>query len=221
MRLPELRHNLRMICDYVKNDLDALAREGASVKEKRSWLTREDQNLRHKVSEEAKSESGFVVTPPKEVIGLLESLPLLVEIARLQRVHLLVDEVSSIAKTLSTSYEPSLEAFMKPFDQLMFEFAEEYKTYALDEVVVGALSPVVSPTSDDADFPPDLLSSLPLQFRRLVASWDPLSSSTDLFSSLRQWKKAFRFSDPNSADNESIEVYGNGNASQARKSLAA
>ena len=56
-RLPELRHNLRMICDMTKGDLDALAKEGASVAEKRKWLAREDENLKHRVVEEAKSES--------------------------------------------------------------------------------------------------------------------------------------------------------------------
>ena len=66
------------------------------------------------------------------------------EIARLQKIHLLVDEVSSIAKTLSTSYEPSLDAFVEPFDRLLFEFADEYAEYALDEVVVGAIAPAVS-----------------------------------------------------------------------------
>ena len=40
-----------------KGDLDALAKEGASVAEKRKWLAREDENLKHRVVEEAKSES--------------------------------------------------------------------------------------------------------------------------------------------------------------------
>ena len=76
--------------------------------------------------------------------GVLSSLCLSSEIARLQKIHLLIDEVSSITKTLSSSYEPSLDAFVEPFDRLLFEFADEYAEYALDEVVVGAIAPAVS-----------------------------------------------------------------------------
>lgn len=36
-----------------KGDLDALAREGVAVREKRRWLVKEDENLRSKVVEEA------------------------------------------------------------------------------------------------------------------------------------------------------------------------
>lgn len=66
------------------------------------------------------------------------------EISRLQQIHLIIDEVSTIAKTLSSSYEPSLDAFLEPFDRLLFEFADEYKEHSLDEVVVGAIAPAVS-----------------------------------------------------------------------------
>lgn len=58
--------------------------------------------------------------------------------------HLLIDEVSAIAKALASSYEPSLDAFLEPFDRLLFEFADEYDEYSLDEVVVGAIAPAVS-----------------------------------------------------------------------------
>jgi hypothetical protein len=61
-KLPELRYNLRYICDSTKVALDALAREGLSVAEKKRWLVKEDENLRHRVSEEAKSEfRGFLI----------------------------------------------------------------------------------------------------------------------------------------------------------------
>lgn len=40
-----------------KGDLDALAKEGASVAEKRKWLAREDETLKSRIVQEAKSES--------------------------------------------------------------------------------------------------------------------------------------------------------------------
>lgn len=70
------------------------------------------------------------------------SLP--IEILRLQQIHTLVDDISSISKTLASSYEPSLEAFTEPFDRLLYDFKDEYVSMDLDEIVVGAMAPVVS-----------------------------------------------------------------------------
>jgi tuftelin-interacting protein 11 len=70
-----------------------------------------------------------------------------VEIARLQQIRMLVDEIGAISKTLSSAYEVSLEPFTEPFEKLLYEFKEEYVTMDLDEVVVGAMAPVVRSTS--------------------------------------------------------------------------
>lgn len=43
-----------------------------------------------------------------------------------------------------------------------------------------------------------------------MASWSPLTPSTDLFASLRRWKKAFRFSDPDKAEEEAVQVFSGG-----------
>ena len=45
-QLPELRHNLRLVLDVAKADVEALAREGRSVNEKRRWAVREEQVAR-------------------------------------------------------------------------------------------------------------------------------------------------------------------------------
>jgi tuftelin-interacting protein 11 len=59
MRLPELRHNLRLVVDVSKGDVDALAREGKSVNERRRWTLREEELSRKKVDNAEKRESDF------------------------------------------------------------------------------------------------------------------------------------------------------------------
>lgn len=53
MRIPEVRHNLRLIVDISKGDLDGLAREAKTLEERKKWIQNEDVRLRGKVQEEA------------------------------------------------------------------------------------------------------------------------------------------------------------------------
>ena len=53
MRIPEVRHNLRLIVDMSKGELDGLAKEARTVQERRKWIEREDVRLRKKMAEEA------------------------------------------------------------------------------------------------------------------------------------------------------------------------
>lgn len=55
-QLPELRHNLRLVLDVTKADVEALAREGRSVNEKRRWAIRDEQVARSKMEEGSKRE---------------------------------------------------------------------------------------------------------------------------------------------------------------------
>jgi len=63
-RLPELRHNLRLIVDLAKGDLDGLAREGKSLEERKKWVHGEDQRLRKKITEEAQCKFCLSFTLP-------------------------------------------------------------------------------------------------------------------------------------------------------------
>jgi tuftelin-interacting protein 11 len=56
-RIPEVRHNLHLIADVCKSDLDGLAREAKALEERKKWLVNEDLRLRKKVEEEAGCES--------------------------------------------------------------------------------------------------------------------------------------------------------------------
>ncbi len=55
-RIPEVRHNIRLITDACKSDFDGLAREAKSLDEKKKWVIREDARLRKNVEEEAERE---------------------------------------------------------------------------------------------------------------------------------------------------------------------
>lgn len=64
-------------------------------------------------------------------------------IARLQEVHLIVDEIK-LQSQLSGSYsEPSLEVFSPFIEKLVTNFKSEYDRHGLDEIVVSAIAPVV------------------------------------------------------------------------------
>ena len=57
MRLPEIRHNLRLIAEACKVDLDGLAREAKALQERKKWIQAEDPRLRKKVEGEAERKS--------------------------------------------------------------------------------------------------------------------------------------------------------------------
>jgi tuftelin-interacting protein 11 len=56
-RIPEVRHNIRLIAESCKSDLDGLAREAKALEDRKKWLIDEDARLRKKVEEEAERES--------------------------------------------------------------------------------------------------------------------------------------------------------------------
>ncbi|KAH7927332.1 TFP11-domain-containing protein [Leucogyrophana mollusca] len=121
-RIPEVRHNIRLIAQACKTDLDELAREAKALEERKKFIAQEDARLRKKVADEAEL------------------------IARLQQVTLAVDEISSQAKELASVYEASLDAFSPLFSRLLLQFPAEFERYRLDEIVVAAIAPIVRRT---------------------------------------------------------------------------
>ena len=65
-------------------------------------------------------------------------------IARLQQVHLIVDDINTQAKDMASSYEVSLEPFSSNFDKLLGLYPKEFDCYHLDEIVIAAIAPIVS-----------------------------------------------------------------------------
>ncbi len=55
-RIPEVRHNIRLIAEACKSDLDGLAREARSLNERKQLAIREDARLRKRIEDEAQRE---------------------------------------------------------------------------------------------------------------------------------------------------------------------
>ncbi|KAF9047173.1 TFP11-domain-containing protein [Hymenopellis radicata] len=161
-RIPEVRHNIRLITDACKSDFDGLAREAKSLDEKKKWVIREDARLRKNVEEEADL------------------------IARLQQVQLVSAEINTMSKELAGEYEPSLKSFDPLFERLL-EYEREFKRYRLDEIVVGAIAPVV---------------------RRMVTGWNPLQEPTFLVDAFRTWRAALPVNDAPEKPQNQVDVYG-------------
>ena len=164
-QLPELRHNLRLIVDIAKGDVDALAREGKSVNERRKWAIREEKLARQQIDETER------------------------RIARLTKVQETVSVISRLATEQSTQTHPSLMILSDSFNLLLDEFKAEYASEQLDEVVVGAIAQVMRrPFADWEPFDPSsdiLLSSLKQWKRAYDLDVDESGSKTNGSNGLR------------------------------------
>ncbi|PWN23283.1 TFP11-domain-containing protein [Microstroma glucosiphilum] len=116
-RLPELRHNLRLIADNSKQTLDALAKEGAGIFERRRWLQREYDESRRRREKEA------------------------VDLAQLKVVLSLVRELEAVGKSALSNTAMGLEAFEPLAVRIQQESDADIEKFGLDEALVGALTP--------------------------------------------------------------------------------
>ncbi|KAG8976662.1 hypothetical protein FRB90_009094, partial [Tulasnella sp. 427] len=161
-RLPELRHNLRLIVDMAKGDLDGLAREAKALQDRKRWVRDEDARLRKAVVDEAEL------------------------IQRLQKIHIIVDDIDAKAKEAAGLYEPSLQPFVPAVTTLVHDYSPEYDKYNLDDIVIAAVAPVM---------------------RRLLTQWHPLEDPAFLTADLRAWKPALRMSAAPREDSQ-VVLYG-------------
>ncbi|KAF7356333.1 Tuftelin-interacting protein 11 [Mycena venus] len=164
-RIPEVRHNIRLIAEACKTDLDGLAREAKALDERKKWVAHEDARLRKKVEEEADL------------------------IARLQQVQIVANEIDAKSKELASVYEISLEAFSPLFYKLVDQFSREFERYRLDEIVVAAIAPLVRrmvSTWDPLDAPMVFLSTFRSWRRALrvnAAEEKPAQMQVDVYGS--------------------------------------
>ncbi|KAI0306082.1 GC-rich sequence DNA-binding factor-like protein-domain-containing protein [Multifurca ochricompacta] len=149
-RIPEVRHNVRLIAEAAARDLEGLAREAKEIQKRRKALQDEEARLTKKVSEEAEL------------------------ISRMKQVHLVVDDIQTVARQQASEYEASLEPFSPQFHKLLSQFPLEFDRYRLDEVVVAAIAPIV---------------------RRTLSRWNPLEDPGHLLSTFRLWKQALKLAD--------------------------
>ena len=138
MQLPELRHNLRLVAEGARGDVDGLAKEGRRVNERRRWAVREEQIARKRVDDASASE--FRLPTPLWHHTDRLTLP---EIARLERINDIIADISQRATEEAMKANPKLQSLASGFDTLLDEYKAEYAALALDEVVVGAISQVV------------------------------------------------------------------------------
>jgi len=135
------------LIDMAEVELDGLAREGAALDERGKYLTAEGKRL------------GSVIRQEAELI------------ARLSRIRIVVDQIADDAKQIASTYEPSLDPFEQSFATLLNDFSTDFEKFELDEVVIGAMTPVI---------------------RRLAANWDPLTDPETLSQPFQRWQRAFR-----------------------------
>ncbi|CAO1621112.1 unnamed protein product [Sympodiomycopsis kandeliae] len=122
-QLPELRHNLRLIADNARSSLDALAKEGAGIVERRRWAKRELEEASRRAKKEEE------------------------EIAKLQVVLALTQRIDAKGKQAITGEDVGLE---EAFGDLVIgkdgvqakHSREEIAAYSLDEALVGAMAPL-------------------------------------------------------------------------------
>jgi hypothetical protein len=67
-------------------------------------------------------------------------------ISRMKQVRLVVDDIQTLSRQQASDYEASLEPFSPHFHKLLSQFPSEFDRYRLDEIVVGAIVPIVCAT---------------------------------------------------------------------------
>ena len=120
MQLPELRHNLRLILESTKGDVQALVKEGQAVRMRQEWARREAQRLK----QEQQAED--------------------IRIQRLEEVRDLVAAVSEKLQDVDQRSRDPLAPLESELKSLHQRYSSEYKEYDLDEVVIGAMAQAVS-----------------------------------------------------------------------------
>lgn len=161
-RIPEIRHNVRLIVEMAASDVRGLAKEGKALQERRKYVEAEDMRLRKRITNEA---------------ALIE---------RLQRVHLVIDELAAVTKQMRGGDSDALAELSPSIEKLVKEFSGEYERYGIDEVVVAALAPA---------------------FKVILTTWRPLEEPAKMTDILKTWRPALRMSSEPEPDME-IDIYG-------------
>ncbi|TPX55306.1 hypothetical protein PhCBS80983_g05426 [Powellomyces hirtus] len=123
-RLPELRHNVRLLADLAQQDLLHIGRQMRIETTRQEQLRVQQDKISKKVEEEQKR-----VVHLKAVVELANECQVLSQkfMHSLQEINL----------------DALLIAFSPPFQKLQHEYFEEYQRYKLDELVIASLAPVM------------------------------------------------------------------------------
>jgi len=128
-RLPELRHNLTLLTSTLSSSLRSLAKEGSGVVQRRAYLESEESRIRKGVEKQE--------LKMRRLEGILRVV---------EKVKEVESECRELLAMLNEGEEvcECLEKFGDEFDELLGIYGEEYEEMRLDEVVVGAITPIVS-----------------------------------------------------------------------------
>jgi len=164
-RLPELRHNLRLIADLSLSDLDHLTREKRLTEVREQNLEQEREQLQQRIESD-----------DNEVKRVDE----------LQRIGREIEAISKSALATGAFEQGDITAlFGEHFTLLETRYAEEYKAFGLDALVVSVWAPIL---------------------KYGCVRWDVLSQpswSADLVS---RWRRLLLCNDDTSRNNDSMDV---------------
>jgi tuftelin-interacting protein 11 len=130
-QLPELRHNLRLVVDVTRGEVNSLVKEGKAVNERRRWTMRDEERSRHKADESTKGNCNA------------QTALTTTELQSLEVVKASVDEISAISQRQVSEGSSSLHSLEDAFNRLLITHDKEYRLLGLDDVVVGAIDMVL------------------------------------------------------------------------------
>ncbi|RIA90210.1 GC-rich sequence DNA-binding factor-like protein [Glomus cerebriforme] len=126
-RLPELRHNLRLIVDISKADLEHFTRDRRMQTERTNALRKEMIRITAQVDDET------------------------IRIKRLGEVMSIIKDCSRRLTVSLSSNSPSLDFFSESFEKLQTEYSNEFTLYNLDAAVIAIITPVIKQNMIDWD----------------------------------------------------------------------
>ena len=168
--LPELRHNIAILCEQTRLALEQAAIQGAEIRDKQKWIQREIQEAERRLVVEEKQR------------------------AELDRVIEISEELDRLGEEAKRNEAVGLKEFDLIVERIQSDHREEIRTFGLDEALVAALAPVVSCEGQHSSHRScPLTTPDQLQVRRITASWEPLKEPTKMLRYLKRWTTALCF----------------------------
>ncbi|TIC45488.1 TFP11-domain-containing protein [Wallemia mellicola] len=155
-KLPELRHNIRLIADESRGQLEGLAREAKVINDRRKALLEQEKVIVKTVDHD------------------------LMRIERMKSIEIAIESLEKVSKEISTLSTPILDLFTEPIVNLVRNYSKEYEEYRLDEAVVGAIAPSFKlligrwmPLSDDESSSTNWIGELRKWKKGLIMNHSP------------------------------------------------
>ncbi|KAK0547848.1 hypothetical protein OC845_003870 [Tilletia horrida] len=157
--LPELRHNLRLICDSNRRNLDVLARQGADIFERRRWLRREQEEAERKMASQRALADSL-----RRILGIVKELESVGALTQKRSKALMSADPSAES---DAEAEQILDSFDPPMARLLNDHRSDVQKYSLDEAVVGSVAPIL---------------------KNMLRHWDPIRQPALTTIHLSRWQ---------------------------------